>query len=154
MYFVVGYCLKEVFSFVKARTIVERNKAISIMLAIGIPIIILIACPFYTESHDNQLIGIPLAFMGILTAVLFSILLKKGLIKDHLIGFGKYSLQIYLLNGFLLTITRTLMVMVLHIEIPIVIILVNWFVNLVISYYLIKWIFSRFKITRFAFGMI
>ena len=132
---------------------VNKNKKFSIALSIMLPLAVLILCPIYA-IEDNQLLGIPLAFMGIVTAVIVSVLLKQGIVRNHLIGFGKYSLQIYLLNGFLLTITRTLMVSVLHIQIPAVIIFVNWFVNLVVSYYLIKWIFSRFRITKFAFGMI
>lgn len=154
LYFVVGYCLKDVFSFRAAREKVEQYKALSIVLAVAIPISIAGLCMLYAKWDDNQLLGIPLAFMGVFAAMLISILLKKGIVKDHLVGFGKYSLQIYLLNGFMLTLTRTLMVSVLHIKIPAVIIFVNWFVNLVVSYYLIKWIFSRFRITRFMFGMV
>ena len=153
LYFVIGFTLKGNLTVEFTRNIVKKYGMLSKVLAIVLLFSIIALCPIYA-IEDNQLLGIPLAFMGIVAAVIVSVLLKEGIVRNHLIGFGRYSLQIYLLNGFLLTITRTLTVSVLHIQIPAVIIFVNWFVNLVVSYYLIKWIFSRFRITRFVFGMV
>ena len=154
VYFAFGYCLKGVIELEDVRNFIQRNRKPSLVAGFFISTGILFLCPLYASMDDNQLLGIPLALMGICGAVIISVLIEEKMIKRHLLGFGKYSLQIYLLNGFLLTITRTLIVNVLHIETPVVIILFNWFVNLVISYYVIKWIFSRFNVTRFFFGIV
>ena len=153
LYFVIGFTLKGNLTVEFTRNIVKKYGMLSKVLAIVLLFSIIALCPIYA-IEDNQLLGVPLAFMGIVAAVIVSVLLKEGIVRNHLIGFGKHSLQIYLLNGFLLTITRTLTVSVLHIQIPAVIIIVNWVGNLVVSYYMIKWIFSRFRITRFVFGMV
>ena len=65
--------------------------------------------------------------------------------------FGKYSLQLYLLNGFLLVISRTIICR-LTAE-PVVIIGFNMLVDFVLAYLVIKYICSRFKILRFVMGM-
>lgn len=154
LYFVVGYCLRDTLQIEDVRTFVNRNRWLSVILSFALPAVILALCPVYTETGDSQLLGIPLAFIGITTALLIAVQLKGGVIREHLLGFGRYSLQIYLLNGFLLTLSRSFIVLVLHIQTPAAIILFNWFVNLVVSYYLIKWIFSRFGLTRAAFGIV
>ncbi len=136
------------------RALVDRNRRLSLALAFALPAAILALCPIYTETGDSQLLGIPLAFVGITAALLIAVQLKGGVVRNHLLGFGRYSLQIYLLNGFLLTLSRSFIVLVLHIQAPAAIILFNWFINLVVSYYLIKWIFSRFQLTRIAFGIV
>lgn len=65
--------------------------------------------------------------------------------------FGKYSLQIYLLNGFLLVISRTIICSI--VEAPIVIICFNMLVDFVFSYLFIKYICNRFAFLRISMGM-
>ena len=67
--------------------------------------------------------------------------------------FGKYSLQIYLLNGWMLGISRTLICNVLGISFTPVIIAANMIVDFGISYLLIKYVCERFKIVRYVMGM-
>ena len=65
--------------------------------------------------------------------------------------FGKFSLQIYLLNGFLLVISRTIICQIT--DMPIMIILFNMFVDFLLSYFAIKYICNRFSFIRAVMGM-
>ncbi len=68
--------------------------------------------------------------------------------------FGQVSLQLYLFNGYFLTLTRTLLVKDLHITSPVIIILANFTVMFFVSYLLIHFVVKRFRITRFVTGMV
>ena len=65
--------------------------------------------------------------------------------------FGKFSLQIYLLNGFLLVISRTIICRIS--QDPAVIILFNMIVDFGLSYIAIKYIANRFAILQVLMGM-
>ena len=65
--------------------------------------------------------------------------------------FGKFSLQLYLLNGFLLVISRTIICRVS--ESPFAIIGFNMLVDFGLSYLVIKYIAKHFAITRVLMGM-
>lgn len=68
--------------------------------------------------------------------------------------YGKYSLQLYLLNSFLLGASRALVCNVLHIETGIVIVAFNMLVDFFLSYLLIKYVFSKFRFMRELMGMV
>ena len=65
--------------------------------------------------------------------------------------FGKFSLQLYLLNGFLLVISRTVICRVT--ADPAAIIAFNMLVDFVLSYLAIKYICNRFKLLRVLMGI-
>lgn len=67
-------------------------------------------------------------------------------------GPGRYSLQIYLFNGFLLTFARTVTCTVLGVTNPLLIIAANMAVTYFLSYIIARYITSRFRITRFLTG--
>jgi len=66
--------------------------------------------------------------------------------------FGKYSLQLYLFNGFLLVISRTLICKLT--ENPFIIITFNTAVCFLISYVLIRYVFARIPIVRNLMGIV
>lgn len=68
--------------------------------------------------------------------------------------FGKYSLQLYLFNGYLLVISRTIAVSVLEITNPVFIIAFNMLIDFVLSYLVIKYICDRIKIVKVLIGML
>ena len=68
--------------------------------------------------------------------------------------YGKYSLQLYLLNSFLLGASRAVVCNVLHIETGIVIVAFNMLVDFFLSYLMIKYVFSRFRFTRELMGIV
>ena len=72
---------------------------------------------------------------------------KKGkcsmTIKKLLIDCSKYSLQIYLFNGYLLTVIRIVLCNLLKITSPFVIAMTIWIADLAISLILCKWILPK-----------
>lgn len=68
--------------------------------------------------------------------------------------FGKYSLQIYLFNGYLLVISRTIIVSLLGMTNPFIIIVFNMLVDFLLSYLVIKYICERVAAARFCMGML
>lgn len=85
---------------------------------------------------------------GIMTCYLFT---KFRWFNTVFHRFGKYSLQLYLLNGFLLVISRTLICKVT--VNPVMIIGFNMLVTFFLSYLFIKYFCSRFKWIRKLMGM-
>ena len=67
--------------------------------------------------------------------------------------FGKYSLQLYLFNGFFLVASRTVIVSVLGVYDPFIIIVFNVFVDFFVSYVVIKYLCDRIKPVRLLMGM-
>ncbi len=67
---------------------------------------------------------------------------------------GKDSLQLYLFNGYLLTVTRWLVVTKLHIHTPLVVIGANFFVMYFVSLAIIELIVRRVKLFRTLTGMV
>lgn len=68
--------------------------------------------------------------------------------------FGKYSLQLYLFNGYFLVLSRTVIVKVFGITNPLIIVAGNVLFMFLISYLLIAHIFSKFKIFRIIMGIV
>ena len=67
---------------------------------------------------------------------------------------GKYSLQLYLFNGYLLTVSRTVLVNILGVTSPLLIIFGDLLVILGISYLLIRTVVAKVKLLRFLTGII
>lgn len=74
-------------------------------------------------------------------------------IQKLLVECSRYSLQIYLLNGYLLTFFRTLVCMVLKISIPVVIVMVIWIGDIAVTLVVCKYIISKVSIVRFCCGV-
>lgn len=70
-----------------------------------------------------------------------------------LAGPGRYSLQIYLFNGFLLVPARVAACQVLKMSDPWLIVAFNEFVTFVCAYWLAKYAVSRFRAARFLTGL-
>lgn len=68
-------------------------------------------------------------------------------------NFGKYSLQLYLLNGFFLVISRTIIVSILGVTTPILIIAFNMLMDFFLSYIVIKYICTKIKPIKFIMGI-
>ncbi len=66
---------------------------------------------------------------------------------------GIYSLPLYLLNGFTLTISRAFLVYVIRMTNPACIILFNVMIDLVFTYWLLQFFMKRSKLVRCIFGM-
>ncbi|MBO5163932.1 MAG: acyltransferase [Ruminococcus sp.] len=153
LYFVIGYVLKQYFSIEGSIKVIESKKAAFGIAIIGLSCIWVAVIPFYVVEHV-QYLGIPLAFIGITWSYLITVLVLKGRVRKLFAGFGKYSLQLYLLNGFTLVASRTFTIKILHCSIPAVIVAINMAVDLFVSYLIIKYILARFKVTKLACGIV
>ncbi len=66
---------------------------------------------------------------------------------------SRYSLQLYLFNGYILTVIRTLLCRIMGITEPIVIVLAIWLGNLVLTLIACKWIIPRIPLVRRLCGL-
>ncbi len=72
----------------------------------------------------------------------------------NIFDFSKYSLQLYLLNGYLLVVSRTIIVSLISVENPLIIIAFNMLTTLFASWLLIKHFISKYNLFRFLLGII
>lgn len=104
------------------------------------------------------LIQLDVSHLNILTAVVGILTLFICMQYSSLIclfkRFGKYSLQLYLLNGFLLTISRTIIVSILGVTNPLGIITFNMLIDFGLSYIIIKYICDKIKVVKICMGML
>ena len=102
----------------------------------------------YPQKQSNILM-----FIATILGIIFSYnFIQNNTLKKFFREFGKYSLQLYLLNGFFLVPSRYLWVNILKMQNPIMIIVLNTFVCFCISYLVIKNIFMKYKTTSFMMG--
>ncbi len=103
------------------------------------------------------LIGLKVPHTGIITALtgIFTLYLctRYPLPVRLFRRFGRYSLQLYLFNGYFLVISRTIAVLILGITDPFIIITFNMLVDFILSYLIIKYICGRIKPVRSLMGM-
>lgn len=151
-YFAVGFALKEVFQIDVASSWVENHKFPSAVLAGMIVIAQVFLIPVYVSDY-NQVYGVSLALIGIVLCYVMTVLIKLPFIRNLFCEFGKYSLQLYLLNGFMLVLSRQFVVGILGISKPAVILAVNMFFDLLVSYWIIKYVFARAKLISVLSGM-
>ena len=143
-YFMIGSTLKETLGKKIFDVKLDKFKTIAIIVSLWVVWIILI-------KWDNVYLSIPIALIGIF---IFYICMQYNVIVKIFNRFGKYSLQLYLLNGFLLVISRTIIVSILGVTNPFLIILFNMFVDFYISYIFIKYICEKIKIAKHLMGML
>lgn len=92
--------------------------------------------------------------LTVLAGCLFLLWLAgRGEVEKAMAGPGRYSLQIYLFNGFLLVPARELICGFFHVEAPWLIVAFNEFVTFVCAYWFTKLVVTRFRITRFVTGL-
>lgn len=102
--------------------------------------------------ESNPVLNLIAALLGIVSMWMAAEKLSNQ--KNYLFNqFSKYSLPLYLMNGYLLVISRTIVVNKLGISNPFVIISFNMFVTLFLSWIFIKYVIDRVKIFRIIFGM-
>lgn len=150
-YFVVGYAFKRFFDIEKASAWVRQNRGLTYIGGVIVCVQVFVI-PIYVTDY-NQIYGISLAIIGIVLCYFFSVLCGQT-IKNWLMGFGKYSLQLYLLNVFFLVLSRSLTINILRMESPFIIIVVNMIVDLLISYMVIKNVFTGSKLLKYISGII
>ena len=112
--------------------------------------------PFAVAALWLLLLFSPLAgpletIVSLLSVMVCFFLTRLKLFNDFFEGFGKFSLQIYLLNGFTLVVSRVIICR--FTADPFAIIGFNMLVDLVIAYWGIKYICTRVKLFRLLMGI-
>ena len=90
------------------------------------------------------------ACAGIAVCVMMA---RYGVFSNIFARFGEYSLQLYLLNGLTLGVSRAIICNVLNVTSYPVIIIFNMLVDFLGSYVLIKYVLAKNKTLRFSMGM-
>lgn len=142
-YFLIGYMIKEHYGHKIWH--IKLNRSLLCVVAVLLSVVWLLLIAFYPSDFEtvSALIGIFVSYL----VVQFSLPVR------WFKGFGKYSLQIYLLNGFLLVISRTIIVSVLKVTDPTTIILFNMLVDFFLSYLFIKYICAKIRPVRALMGI-
>ena len=89
--------------------------------------------------------------MGILLSIALT---RFSWFNNAFSRFGTYSLQLYLMNGLLLGISRIVICNILGVTIPAVIICFNMLVDFFLSYLLIKYVLAKIPFVRTLMGMV
>ena len=67
--------------------------------------------------------------------------------------FGPWTLQLYLMNSWTMGASRYFICTIMGVTAPAVIVLFNMLVDFFLSYLIIKYVFARFRVLRFAMGI-
>lgn len=113
-----------------------------------IPVILFVLWIGLLLSPFATVLRIPLALIGIVCCYFLS---QSNLLVSIFERFGNYSLQLYLLNGFLLVLARTIICKLT--TAPILIISFNMAITFVLPYFIIKYIVNRSKILKTLMGI-
>lgn len=137
IYFYLGIVLKEY----KERIINYSNKYVLITAFI---LCILIFSLYIKCDYKVLEMLCSLAF------IVSIMLIRNKVVIDVFKNIGKYSLQLYCLNGFVLVVSRILICKIT--SIPFVIVLFNTLFCLIIPYIVIKYILSKSRIIKYLMG--
>lgn len=147
LYFTVGYLIRQA-DYGKIKQVLVENRWMG-----GIGVFIMLAIFWWNMTKgENRLLTV----CGVLGGLLFFWMLaegSRGLAEKILLACGTYSLQMYLLGSFALVGTRTLLVSILGIKLPIVIILGNFILDTILTLWVSKYILARFKPLRILSGL-
>lgn len=140
VFFNTGYILKDL---VKSN-IKNNYSSITFVLSIMLSVMLFVI----NIKFDSRLLEMINAFLIIFSTYL---IINNGIFINIFEKYGKYSLQIYCLNGFLLVLARTLICKVTSLAIIIIPFIV--FVCLCMSYICIKHIISKIKVACLLLGL-
>lgn len=153
VFFLIGHCLRilderlQIFEMLK-------NK----MMNIGLCIILfafnfglVYSIQFLNNRQPNYFEHVVLAISGSVASYLLIKSFKNGFLKVQLIGLGKYSLQIYLFNGYFISVSRTLLTKILGMENVFVLAVCNMLFGLILNYLCCLCIL-RMKAVKFVCG--
>lgn len=156
-FFMIGNMLHELKKTMGGGIITGRYAGIILLVFIIIYIInnyVSISGYFYHFIKSMSMIGI----MCVLARYIFTILsqvrdvLLKGFV-DFTSICGKFSLQLYLFNGFLLVILRVLLCTILHVTNPIIIVTVISSVDIIVSLLVCVYLLPKSKALSFICGV-
>lgn len=156
-YFLIGHCLAE---FVKNRDAdkVTWHKMLGGVISVVLFIVSEIMLTYFGEIVFLEYIRALSVIYVFYCIVLLLISAAERvhflcIIMDFLKLCSKYSLQLYLFNGYILVVLRVLLCSIMGIESPIIIVCIIWVGNLLITLTACKWIIPRIPIVRRLCGL-
>lgn len=141
-----NYPLEKVLRTDKPKRYIYLKTAIVAVLWIGI------FCAFKTKT--DLMLSIKDFFVTSAGIVLSFLLIRTEWFNKLFARFGKYSLQLYLLNCFTLGASRTFICSILGVSSPLIIIAFNMLIDYFLAYLVIKYICEKIKPVKFAMGMV
>ncbi|NLL79580.1 MAG: acyltransferase [Clostridiales bacterium] len=143
VFFLMGYVLR--------REIYEKEyckKALS-ALAGGVGMVVL----YLAGAAQERMPGMLLFVTGGTLCFLWLAEKSRGIVERLLLICGRYSLQMYLLGGYVLVLSRTLLISVLGMENPVGIILGNFSMDLFLTITVTHFVIRPVKLFRFLCGL-
>lgn len=144
-YFLIGYLVRRLDYEAVKRTIGNGYVAFCSLIALSTSFALI---QLY-EFRLNMIVALSGAVVWYYIA-----LQVKGVFEKLLLMCSKYSLQMYLLDGYALVLTRTVLVNILKISSPSMIISLNFVLDVAIVLVIAKYFLSRFNIFRWASGIV
>lgn len=157
-YFLLGNFLKQ---FINYETLTDnmrannRSKLICLAALIG-----WIALSYVRYAHPidvmfaSRLYDIAIALVAIIFWSVFASLIANTKLASVPTELGKYSLQLYLLNGYILTLSRHAIIKILHVSSPVIIIAGNFISIVLLGYLITRFIIKPVKLFRDLSGMV
>lgn len=158
-YFSIGYYFKVMSKTQpeicdKIINLIQKKKVWLLSLILWCTLVLASVEIVINGSFLNNCLRLITSFIGIINIISFSFIISKNRFSKLLEETGKISLQLFLFNGYFLTIARTLTVRVLHISSPIIIIAVNLTMMYLISFVFIQLIVKQSRVLRILTGMV
>lgn len=157
-YFILGNILKQYGSHTIDNTIRQHSVALFVfcILSYGITNHLLAAelLPSFSDALNfMRAVSISTVLYMLCPVLISSGNAVKTAVRSLLTDCSKYSLQIYLFDGYLVTLLRTLLISVLKIHIPLVIIPCITIINLAVTLCICKFILPRVRLFRTLCGL-
>lgn len=142
-YFILGYKIKNIYNL-------KYKKIIKNKYFILCSTIIFITIGIIPKNIITLIVG---ALSGCILAYNIVMILPYNNINKFLSYCGTYSLQLYLLNGFILVPARIIIVKILSISNPIIIVSSIFIINIVVGLIVIKYIINKSKVLSYMCGI-
>lgn len=154
-FFTLGFFVKKVFDSDFIKKLFAKDILLSVVT--GFVWIGLCTVAYMFNNHMHQCMYLFVlsidALFGIVFFVMLSTVISKYKFSDALQSIGKFSLPLYLLDAYLLVISRTVACNVFGWTSPYLIICFNMIVTLGISYVIIKFVIMKVPLFKMAVGM-
>lgn len=149
VFFLIGYLLRKMDVFKKMAFIKNNSFTKSGILMMAI-IVIMFICGYFHGRYDITILNLFEGLVGVFSC--FALTQMFGCMRAFE-KYSSYSLPLYLLNGYLLVISRTIIVSCLKVTNPLIIIIFNMFVAFYISYLLVRFVLGRIRLAKLLLGI-
>ena len=148
-FFNTGFLLRNLYPLIYERVKEASRLKIAVLSSVLLALwITLLSSPLHTQY--KYVVSVSLALIGI--ATIYPLVFWKTF-HNAFVRFGPWTLQLYLLNGWTLGISRSIICNIMGVRNPAVIIVFNMLVDFGLSYVVIKYFLARFRVARYVMGV-